>query len=79
MEEIIKRLRADDRLRKFPQSSNDFGRAVCAYFNLDPSAVELGVPMHTGADEILSLTVTICLDSADLAGIAKQLKQIEEK
>lgn len=55
---------------KYAQPGNGFGIALCDHFNLPKDQVQADVKMNTGADQVLSVTLTIMLTADDLSSIA---------
>lgn len=50
-----------------------FTSALCEHFGLLTAKVDSEVTLHTGADEILGVTLRIALTPADLARIAERM------
>lgn len=54
-----------------------FGLALCERFGIPSKQVQDSIKMHTGVNELFSVTLTLMLGSEDLAVIAAIMKRNE--
>lgn len=59
---------------KQTMTGREFGKALCRHFGIPTAQCWPNFKVNTHVDDILSVTVTISLTAADLAGIAQQIE-----
>jgi hypothetical protein len=52
----------------------EFGLALCKHFGLPASKVDHKIKINASADDILSVTLDICLTADDLTAIAEHMR-----